>query len=107
MRSPTTPTRRYVPRAAHAPHPPRAPPVATCSPPLAPSDEFDQRIWAARPDGYHDYYNRRWYDYTGVDLGSTDGDRWNDMFHPDGRERAWTVWRYSLRTGELYHIEYR
>lgn len=71
------------------------------------ADSIDQMIWSTRPDGYHDYYNRRWYDYTGVAVGETDGEKWNEMFHPDDRERAWTVWRHSLRTGESYHIEYR
>jgi PAS domain S-box-containing protein len=71
------------------------------------ADSIDQMIWSTRPDGHHDYYNRRWYDYTGVAAGATDGEAWNEMFHPDDRERAWTVWRHSLRTGESYHIEYR
>lgn len=71
------------------------------------TDSVDQMIWATRPDGHHDYFNQRWYDFTGVAPGSTDGEEWNGMFHPDDRERAWTVWRESLRTGEPYHIEYR
>jgi signal transduction histidine kinase len=29
------------------------------------------------------------------------------MFHPDDRDRAWSVWRQCLETGEPYHIEYR
>jgi PAS domain S-box-containing protein len=70
-------------------------------------DSIDQMIWSTRPDGYHDYYNRRWYEFTGVTPGSTDGDEWNGMFHPEDRERAWSVWRHSLETGERYHIEYR
>jgi PAS domain S-box-containing protein len=71
------------------------------------ADSIDQMIWSTRPDGYHDYYNRRWYEFTGVPEGSTDGDRWNAMFHPEDRERAWSVWRHSLATGQPYHIEYR
>ena len=71
------------------------------------ADSIDQMIWSTRPDGYHDYYNRRWYDYTGVPLGATDGEKWNEMFHPDDRDRAWGVWRHSLGSGEPYHIEYR
>jgi PAS domain S-box-containing protein len=71
------------------------------------ADSIDQMIWSTRPDGYHDYYNRRWYDFTGVAEGSTDGDCWNAMFHPEDRERAWEVWRRSLATGDSYHIEYR
>ena len=64
-------------------------------------------IWATRPDGFHDYYNQRWYEYTGVPEGSTDGEDWNGMFHPDDQERAWGTWRRCLATGEPYHIEYR
>ena len=64
-------------------------------------------VWSTRPDGYHDYYNQRWYDYTGVPQGSTDGEAWNGMFHPEDQERAWATWRRSLATGEPYRIEYR
>ena len=71
------------------------------------ADSIDQMIWSTLPDGNHDYYNQRWYEYTGVLEGSTDGEEWNGMFHPDDRERAWKVWRHSLATGEPYHIEYR
>ncbi|GEO99837.1 hybrid sensor histidine kinase/response regulator [Methylobacterium haplocladii] len=71
------------------------------------TNSVDQMIWSTLPDGFHDYYNDRWYEFTGVPAGSTDGEGWNDMFHPDDRERAWGVWRHSLATGETYHIEYR
>ncbi len=71
------------------------------------TNSIDQMIWSTRPDGYHDYYNRRWYEFTGVPLGTTDGEGWNDLFHPEDRERAFVRWRHSLETGEPYHIEYR
>jgi PAS domain S-box-containing protein len=71
------------------------------------ANSIDQMIWATRPDGFHDYYNQRWYEYTGVPEGSTDGEAWNDMFHPEDQERAWKAWRHCLETGEPYHIEYR
>lgn len=71
------------------------------------ANSIDQMIWSTLPDGYHDYYNDRWYEFTGVPHGSTDGEAWNGMFHPDDQERAWGRWRHSLETGEPYHIEYR
>ncbi len=71
------------------------------------TNSVDQMIWSTLPDGYHDYYNDRWYEYTGVPYGSTDGADWNGVFHPEDQKRAWTVWRHSLATGEPYHIEYR
>jgi PAS domain S-box-containing protein len=71
------------------------------------ADSVDPMIWSTRPDGFHDYYNHRWYSFTGVPDGSTDGEAWNGMFHPEDQERAWSVWRHSLKTGEPYEIEYR
>ncbi|MET0245842.1 MAG: PAS domain-containing protein, partial [Sphingomonas sp.] len=71
------------------------------------ANSIDQMIWSTRPDGYHDYYNDRWYDYTGVPHGSTDGEGWNGMFHPEDQDRAWAAWSHCLETGDPYHIEYR
>jgi PAS domain S-box-containing protein len=71
------------------------------------TDAMPQMVWSTLPDGFHDYYNARWYEFTGVPLGSTDGEAWNGMFHPDDQDRAWARWRHSLETGEPYEIEYR
>jgi PAS domain S-box-containing protein len=71
------------------------------------ADSMPQMVWATQPDGFHDYYNRRWYEFTGMPAGSTDGVAWNGMFHPDDQVRAWARWRHSLDTGEPYEIEYR
>lgn len=71
------------------------------------ADTMPQMVWSTRPDGYHDYYNARWYDFTGAKPGETDGTGWNGQFHPEDQARAWSVWRRSLETGEPYEIEYR
>ena len=71
------------------------------------ADAMPQMVWSTLPDGFHDYYNARWYEFTGMPPGSTDGEAWNGMFHPEDQERAWAVWRHSLLTGEPYEIEYR
>ncbi|AVR95725.1 hybrid sensor histidine kinase/response regulator [Pseudoduganella armeniaca] len=71
------------------------------------ADAMPQMVWSTLPDGFHDYYNQQWYDYTGVPEGSTDGAAWNDAFHPDDQARAWQAWRHSLATGETYEIQYR
>ena len=64
-------------------------------------------VWSTLPDGYHDYYNAQWYEFTGVSAGSTDGDEWNGMFHPEDQPRAWKTWQACLASGEPYFIEYR
>ncbi len=71
------------------------------------ADSMPQMVWATRPDGHHDYYNAQWYEFTGMQPGTTDGEGWNDVFHPDDQQRAWARWRHSLETGEPYEIEYR
>ena len=71
------------------------------------ADSMPQMVWSTLPDGFHDYYNARWYEFTGVPVGSTDGEAWNDMFHPEDQDRARALWRHCLTTGDLYEIEYR
>jgi PAS domain S-box-containing protein len=71
------------------------------------TDAMPQMVWSTLPDGHHDYYNRQWYEFTGVREGSTDGDGWRAMFHPDDRDLAWERWQHSLRSGDDYEIQYR
>ncbi|HYW10713.1 MAG TPA: PAS domain S-box protein [Longimicrobium sp.] len=71
------------------------------------ADTIPQLVWTTLADGYHEYYNRRWYEYTGLSYEQTRGTGWNDVLHPDDKERAWERWRHSLDTGDRYSIEYR
>ena len=71
------------------------------------ADAMPQIVWATRPDGYHEFYNRQWYDYTGLTFGETKGEGWNHVFHPDDQPLAWDRWRHALATGDPYEIEYR
>ncbi len=71
------------------------------------TEAMPQMVWSTLPDGHHDYFNDQWYRFTGVPYGSTDGEGWNGVFHPDDQARAWAVWRHSLETGDTYEIEYR
>lgn len=71
------------------------------------TDAMPQMVWSTRADGFHDYYNAQWYAFTGVPVGSTDGEAWSGLFHPDDQDRAWAKWRRSLDTGEPYEVEYR
>lgn len=71
------------------------------------ADLSPQITWSTLPDGHHDYYNKRWYEFTGVPEGSTDGEGWNGMFHAEDQPLAWDKWNHSLKTGDPYEIEYR
>ena len=71
------------------------------------ANTMPQMVWSTLPDGYHDYYNARWYEFTGMPVGSTDGEGWKGMFHAEDQDRASALWRRSLASGAPYEIEYR
>ena len=70
-------------------------------------DAIPQMVWSTRPDGHHDYFNARWYEVTGTPPGSTDGEEWANVFHPDDQPETWRRWNHSLATGDPYEVEYR
>ena len=71
------------------------------------ADTMPQLVWSTLPDGSHDYYNARWYQFTGAPVGSTDGEGWAGMFHEEDQPKAWEKWNHCLKTGEPYEVEYR
>lgn len=71
------------------------------------ADTMPQLVWAARADGYNDYFNAGWYEYLGVPVGSSEGEGWAEAIHPEDRGRAFDCWSHSLKTGDPYEIEYR
>ena len=71
------------------------------------ADTMPQMVWSTLPDGSHDYYNARWYEFTGAPVGSTDGEGWAGMFHEDDQPEAWKNCSHSLATGEPYEVQYR
>ena len=71
------------------------------------ADGLPQIVWVARPDGSHEYYNKQWYDYTGLSLQASTDEAWRELFHPDDRERAEKLWTKALHDGAPYEIEFR
>jgi PAS domain S-box-containing protein len=70
------------------------------------ADAMPQIVFMARPDGHVDYFNRRWYEYTGLPEGSVGFESWRHVHTEDGLRRATEVWPEAVRTGRPYEIEY-
>jgi PAS domain S-box-containing protein len=71
------------------------------------TESLPQLVWTARADGYHDYFNGRWYEYTGMPAGKTDGEAWSRLLHQDDLNRTLETWGHSIATGEPYRTECR
>jgi PAS domain S-box-containing protein len=71
------------------------------------ADAMPQIVWTAGPDGKATYYNRRWFEYTGLEPGPVDGNEWMQFIHPDDLKRTVEHLEKTLASGEVFEIEYR
>jgi PAS domain S-box-containing protein len=52
------------------------------------ADNISQLAWMTGPDGAIDWYNKRWYDFTGTTLAEMQGWGWKKVHHPDHVDRV-------------------
>src|SRR5579883_318993 len=71
------------------------------------SESLPQLVWAKRPDGRATYFNRRWYEVTGLTPERCLGDVWSDNIHPEDRQRIIKTWDDAVRSGTAYEVECR
>ena len=70
-------------------------------------DSIPAMIHTARPDGYLDYFNKRWLEYLGVSLDKMAGWNWIGVIHPEDVDGIVARWRACLATGEIFEYETR
>ncbi len=71
------------------------------------ADNIPVMVWTATPDGFMDYYNQRWYDYTGLNFEQTIELDWQPALHPDDLENKRLAWEKSVQTGEDFELQCR
>lgn len=71
------------------------------------AESLPQLVWSARSDGSHDYFNRRWHEFTGMSPERSAGDGWQDAVHPKDLSRVQAQWHQCIETGAYYEVEYR
>ncbi len=71
------------------------------------ADTVPQIVWTARPDGQVDYYNQRWFDYTGLTFEQTRGQGWKAVEHPEDLPRCVELWNRCVETGDPFEMEVR
>lgn len=71
------------------------------------AEAMPQMVFVADPNGSITYYNKRWYDFIGVD--GTEGYGWKDLpvHHPDDLEQTVARWKEAVESGSDYETEYR
>jgi len=69
-------------------------------------DFMPQLGWTAQPDGSIDFYNRRWYEYTGTTFEEMQGWGWRAVHDPQLLPSVEALWENSLRTGTPFEMEF-
>jgi PAS domain S-box-containing protein len=71
------------------------------------ANAMPQMVWTARPDGLLDYYNDRFYEYSGLPREASVDEGWQFLVHPDDLPRYREVWSVSVHSGCNHEIEIR
>jgi formate hydrogenlyase transcriptional activator len=101
-------------QASHRGVDPNPDECALC-PAVRPSEDSDRVMidsmpvmaWRCRPDGFVEFFNRRWLEYTGCSLDKELGWRWTGAIHPDDLHQLRDKWRALVASGEPGEIEAR
>jgi two-component system CheB/CheR fusion protein len=71
------------------------------------ADHITQMTWTCMPDGRVNFFNERWYEYTGLGFEQSMGWGWRETIHPDDIESFMSNYREALQTGGVFEVENR
>ncbi|WBY17231.1 PAS domain-containing protein [Erythrobacteraceae bacterium WH01K] len=72
------------------------------------ADSIPDIAWAANAEGDIDFFNQRWYEYTGLDPSTPpDNETSRSVFHPDDQEAYVDAWDEALASGQHFEQEFR
>lgn len=71
------------------------------------ADAIPQIVFTADASGEIDFFNDRWFEYTGLSLAQSQNDGWQLLIHPDDLPKYMEEWRKALLTGDSHEMEFR
>jgi PAS domain S-box-containing protein len=70
------------------------------------ADAIPTLAWTAIADGYIDWYNQRWYEYTGTSAEEMEGWGWQRVHDPAALPQVLDRWKASIATGEPFEMTF-
>ena len=71
------------------------------------ADAVPQVIWSNDAEGKANFFNQRWYEYSGLSYEESFGVGWEAIVHPDDAPASLEKWNQSLAEGKIFDTEYR
>lgn len=68
------------------------------------ADAIPQLCWSANAEGWLQWYNQRWYDYTGKTPEEMEGWGWQSVHDPEVLPQVLQQWKDSIRTGKSFEM---
>ena len=70
-------------------------------------ESIPQIVWTADATGWIDWYNSKWYEFTGQTVEQAAGWGWQEAHHPVDFPLVMEGWPKSITTGEPFEMEFR
>ncbi len=71
------------------------------------ADAMPQIVWASNVEGRATYFNRRWFEYTGISPRDAGPNVWHEVVHPDDLPLFLSRRDQTLASGDTFEVEYR
>ena len=71
------------------------------------ADNIPVIVWTTDGNGQANYFNKQWYDYTGLDFERSRGGGSQEVFHPDDLIQAAKAWAEAITSQTSFQFEYR
>ena len=69
-------------------------------------DAIPTLAWTAEKDGFIDWYNARWYEYTGTTAADMAGWGWTSVHAPEVLPKVLERWKESIATGQAFEMTF-
>jgi two-component system, chemotaxis family, CheB/CheR fusion protein len=71
------------------------------------ADNVPQLIWTNEANGDATWFNKRWYEFSGLTEEESRGPGWQTIVHPDDAPASIERWQRAFAKGEVFDAEYR
>ena len=71
------------------------------------ADNIPVIVWTTERNGDGVYFNKQWYEFTGLTFENSKGDRCKQVYHPDDIPSYDRVWEEAIKCKTGFHCEYR
>jgi len=71
------------------------------------ADNIPVIVWTTEADGFADYFNKRWYEYTGLNFETSKGRHFHNVIFPEDLEIAKKSWENALANQSPFEFQLR